>query len=120
MRTERLLSLAKQASRKSDHYKYRMGCVIAKGNKVLGTGHNLIKTHPRSPHKFGMIHAEFMAAINAGYDISGATVYVFRQFKDGTPSIAKPCEDCWRFLMECGVKQVVYSYEGSFKTEKVA
>lgn len=118
MKTDRLLSLARQASAKSDHYKFRMGCVIAKGNKVLGTGYNISRTHPKSPHKFKTIHAEFMAAINAGYDIEGATVYVFRQLKDGTPSMAKPCEDCWKFLLDCGVKEVVYSFEGSFKQEK--
>lgn len=120
MRTQRLLSLAKQASKKSDHHSYRMGCVIAKGNKVLGIGHNLLKTHPKSPHTFKNIHAEFMAAINAGYEIEGATVYVFRQLKDGTFSMAKPCEDCWKFLYECGVKEVVYSFQGSFKQEKIA
>lgn len=119
MKTNQFLALAKQASHKSDHDRYQMGCVIAKGNKVLGIGHNVTKTHPKSPHKFKTIHAEFMASINAGYDIEGATVYVFRQLKDGTPSMAKPCEDCWRFLNECGVKEVIYSFEGSFKQERI-
>lgn len=119
MKAEHFLSLAKQASRKSGHDQYRMGCVIAKGNKLIASGHNINKTHPKSPHKFKTIHAEFMAAHNAGYEIEGATVYVFREIKDGTPAMAKPCEDCWRFLYECGVKEVVYSFEGSFKHERI-
>lgn len=120
MKADSFLSMAKTASRKSDHAQHRMGCVIAKGNKVLGTGHNVVKTHPRSPHKYKNIHAEFMAALNANYDIKGATVYVYRQIKDGTPAVARPCPDCWKFLLECGVKEVVYSFEGSFKQEKIA
>lgn len=119
MKSEHFLSLARQASRKSDHHTHRIGCVIAKRNKVLGSGHNVIKTHPRSPHRFGFIHAEFMAAMQASYELQGATVYVFREQKDGTASMAKPCEDCWRFLHECGVKEVVYSFEGSFKKERI-
>lgn len=97
-----------------------MGCVIVRGSKVLGTGHNIMRTHPKSPHKFKTIHAEFMAALNASYDIEGATVYVFRQFKDGTPAMAKPCPACWKFLRECGVKSVIYSFEGSYKFERIA
>lgn len=97
-----------------------MGCVIVRGNTVLGTGHNLVRTHPKSPHKFKTIHAEFMAAINSEFKIEGATVYVFRQCKDGTPAMAKPCSACWKFLHECGVKAVVYSHEGSYKSEKIA
>lgn len=113
------LTLAKQASLKSDHSNYPMGCVIVKGNRILGVGHNMCRTHPKSPHKFKSIHAEFMAALNAGYSIDGATVYVFRQFKDGTPAIARPCSDCWKFLHACGVKEVIYSCQGTFKKEQI-
>lgn len=119
MKPEHYLTLAKNASRKSSHAQHRMGCVIAKGSRVLGVGYNVNKTHPKSPHFFKTVHAEFMAAINAGYDIEGATVYVFRQIKDGTPAMAKPCQSCWKFLYECGVKEVVYSFEGSFKQERI-
>lgn len=116
----KFLKIAKEASHKSDHDNYPMGCVIVRGRKVLGVGHNMLKTHPKSPHKFKSIHAEFMAALNAGYDLEGATVYVYRQIKDGTPAMARPCEDCWKFLRECGVKDVVYSYEGDYKFEEVS
>lgn len=116
----KFLTLAKQVSRKSDHHTHKMGCVIAKGSKILGCGFNVLKTHPKSPHKHKSIHAEFMAALNAGYDIEGATAYVFRQQKDGTLAMARPCESCWRFLMDCGIKKVVYSFEGSFRQEELA
>ena len=120
MRQDKFLKIAKEASSRSDHYKYKMGCAIAKGNKILGVGCNSMKTHPKSPHKFKSTHAEFMAAQNAGlWNLEGATVYVFREQKDGKMAMAKPCPYCWRFLVDCGVKEVVYSFEGSFKKESM-
>ena len=113
------MSLAKKASDKSDHHTHKMGCVIAKGSKVLGIGFNALKTHPKSPHQFKSIHAEFMAWINAGKKVEGATAYIFRQQKSGALAMAKPCSDCWQFLVDSGVKQVVYSFEGSYKKESL-
>lgn len=118
MKHDRFMALAKKASERSDHHSHKIGCVIVRGSKVLGTGFNVIKTHPKSPHEFSSVHAEFMSVLNAG-NVSGATAYVFRQTKDGTPSISRPCKDCWKYLLECGVKKVVYSFEGSFCQEKL-
>jgi deoxycytidylate deaminase len=96
-----------------------MGAVIAKGNKTLGFGFNTLKTHPKSPHNFNQIHAEFMAALNCNFDVKGATVYVFRQHKDGTWAKAAPCASCRKFLLECGIKEIVYSFEGHYKKEEL-
>lgn len=119
MKPDYFLTLAKKASKKSDHHQYHMGCVIARGSKVLGVGYNVMKTHPSSPHEYKSIHAEFMAFINAGRDVRGATAYIFRQQRNGVMAMAKPCESCWKFLMDQGVKKVVYSFEGSFRQEKL-
>lgn len=119
MKQEYFLAQARLASSKSDHHSHKIGCVIAKGNKVLGTGWNVLKTHPKSPHQYKSIHAEFMASIAAGDAIEGATAYIFRQQKDGTWANSKPCASCWKYLMELGIKEVVYSFEGYFKQERV-
>lgn len=113
----KFLTMAKQLSKRSDHHTHKVGCVIARGNKIIGSGFNLLKTHPKSPHEHKSVHAEFMAALNAGYNMKGATAYVFRELRDGTAAMARPCESCWRLLMDCGIKKVVYSFEGSFKEE---
>lgn len=116
MRQQYFLNMAKDISSKSDHHSHKIGCVIAKGNRILGTGWNVLKTHTKSPHRYKSIHAEFMASLNSG-KISGATAYVFRQQKDGTWANSKPCTSCWKYLIDLGLKEVVYSYEGSFKRE---
>lgn len=120
MKQKHLLDIARQLSKKSDHHTHKVGCVIAKGDRVLGSGFNLLKTHPKSPHAHKSIHAEFMAALNASYDIKGATAYIFREHRDGTWAISRPCKYCWKFLLDCGVKKVVYSFEGNYKQEEMS
>lgn len=114
------LTLARKESKKSDHYQHKVGCLLIRGNKILGVGHNMMKTHPKSPHSFKCIHAEFMAFLNSNGNIEGSTAYIFREQKNGKWAISRPCKDCFRFLTEKGVKTIVYSFEGSFKQESVA
>ena len=78
-----------------------------------------MKTHPKSPHAHKSVHAEYMAVLNSNKDIKGSTVYVFREQKNGTAAISRPCKYCWQLLMDYGIKNVVYSFEGSFKQEKM-
>lgn len=119
MKQEHFLKLAREASKKSDHHSHKVGCVIVKRNRVIGIGWNLMKTHPKSPSCYKNIHAEFHATLNANSKVKGATVYVFRQQKNGIPAISRPCRYCWDFLLAHGAKQVVYSFEGSFKKESI-
>lgn len=120
MKHEYFLRMARKESKKSNHHSYQLGAVIARGNRILGVGHNMIKTHPKSPHKFKNIHAEFMAVLNAGReDLVGATAYVFREQKNENWACSKPCKYCWQYLVDCGIKSVVYSFEGSFIQERV-
>lgn len=114
-------NLLKKLSLRSNHHSHQMSCIIIRGNKVIGRGFNMLKTHPHSPHKnFKQIHAEFAAVLNAGYDVKGATVIIFREKKDGTLAVSKPCTSCHQFLIEQGVEEIVYTFENSFKMEKIA
>lgn len=119
MKLEYFMALAKNASGKSDHAKHKLGCVIVRGSRVLGIGWNAMKTNPKSPHAFKSVHAEFMAIKNSEEEIEGATAYVFRQHKSGTWAMAKPCESCWKYLIQSGIKKVVYSFQGTFKQEEL-
>jgi len=120
MKEERFLALAKKISRRSNHREHHLGCIIVRGSKVLGSGFNTLKTHTHSSHPFKGIHAEYAAIMAASYDVKGATAYIFRAQKNGTPAMSRPCPYCWKLLMECGIKKVVYTFEGSFKEERVA
>jgi len=81
----------------------------------------MLKSHPQSPHRnWKQRHAEFNAVISADWDVEGATAYIFREQKDGTLAIAKPCTSCAAFLVSNGVREIVYSFQGSYKKEKLA
>ena len=121
MRQDRFLCIAKKLSEKSDHHSHKLGCVIARGSKILGMGYNILsKKSVKSPHCFYSIHAEFRAVTDAKFNVDGAVAYIYRQTKDGKPAISRPCESCSNFLKSCGIKRIVYTFENTFKMEKIS
>jgi deoxycytidylate deaminase len=115
------LRLLKKLSLKSNHHQHKMACLLVRGGRIIGRGYNMVKSHPDSPHKcFKQIHAEFHAVLNAGYDVENATAYIFREKKDGTLALARPCRHCMVFLIKNGVKEIVYSFDNSHKKERIA
>lgn len=110
MRENRYFAIARALSIKGQHPQHRLGCVLVKKGRIIGLGWNLLKTHPRSPHPYNSIHAEFNALLGADPgDLKGSTAYVYRQHKDGSRAIAKPCKYCERALRDSGVYRVVYT-----------
>lgn len=98
-----------------------MACVIVRGGKIIGRGFNMSRTHPSSPQLgYKQIHAEFSAVLNADYDVKGGTAYIFRQRKDGKLAMSRPCVYCHQFLIEQGIHDIVYSFDGNFVKEKLA
>lgn len=76
-----------------------VGCVIARGSRVLATGHH---------RRFGGLHAEreaLLAAKQSGEDVRGATAYV----------TLEPCKHhgkqppCVDALVEAGIAEVVFA-----------
>lgn len=117
----RYLRILKRLSIRSNHHSHQISCIIIRGGKIIGRGFNMIKTHPNSPHKdYKNIHAEFAAVLNANYDVVGGTAIIFRQRKDGTLALSKPCTSCHQFLINHGIVEIIYSFENNFKMEKIA
>lgn len=115
------LKLLRKLSLRSNHHSHRISCLIVRGGKIIGRGFNMIKTHPHSPQKnFKQIHAEFAAVLDSCYDVEGATAYIFREKKDGTLAVSKPCPSCHEFLVKQGVSEIVYSFHDSFKKERIS
>ena|SRR3990167_5425173 len=112
---ERIHLLARLEASKSV-YRFRLGAVIFRRDKVLGRGFNTPnKTHPQSLAPYKTRCAEFNSYINAvnlgisPNKLQGASLYVHRIKKDGSPGLAKPCEFCKRFLDQVGIKDIQYS-----------
>lgn len=117
----KFFDVAKALSKKST-YHHQMGAVVVKKNRVLGVGFNKPgKTHPRSNNKFKTIHAELDAILGLPLDeLRGADIYVYREYRDGSLAMAKPCLHCQQLLVEVGIRTVYYTNNGEYTEENVA
>jgi deoxycytidylate deaminase len=91
------------------------GAVVVKGGRVLGTGFNKDRNHPRivSPEHIKTdcsTHAEEVAIRDAGEDnIKGAIIYVARVNRHGSDRDSKPCPRCSILIERVGIKRVVFT-----------
>jgi deoxycytidylate deaminase len=104
--------LAKNTAKFSDH-RVRVGCVIS-NKKPIVAACNKTRTHPKyaNPENSnrGSIHAECRAVIHSGRkDLTGYSIYVYREMKNGRPALARPCEHCLSILEEVGIRKIYYT-----------
>ena len=91
------------------------GAVVVKGGRVLGTGFNKDRNHPKivSPEHIKTdcsTHAEEVAIRDAGEDnIKGAIIYVARVNRHGNDRDSKPCPRCSVLIERVGIKRVVFT-----------
>lgn len=113
--------ICERISRNSDHHQHKIGAVVVNNGKVLSQGFNKMKTDPNSPHPYKSCHAEFVA-IKAlpKKDLKNATIYVFRQQRDGQYANAKPCMSCRKLIEASGIKKIIYTDTNCVKIEEVA
>lgn len=112
--------LAKKLRLHSDHHQHAHGAVIARGNKIISTGFNQLKTHTRSNHKWRSLHAEVSALIKADPEmLYGAECYVYRQHLNGQPANSRPCQYCMAALINAGIKTIYYSINGGYAEEDI-
>ena len=101
---------AKIESQKTKDMRVTIGAVISKGGKVISVGHNQKKTHPLT--NTYSLHAEAAAIIGRRYhkeDLSGCSIWVYRERTSGEPGMSKPCDDCMRLIVASGIKKVYYT-----------
>lgn len=106
------MSLAVLVSLRSKDPNSKVGAVLVKDNKVIGTGYNGLPsgideskfTWDRDIDSKGwlntkypyVIHAEANALLNSIGDTKGSTIYVTLQ----------PCNECAKLLIQAGIKRV--------------
>lgn len=76
-----------------------VGAVVVKNDRIISTGYHWASGHP---------HAEVEALNKLGNEASGATLYVTLEPCCHRNKKTPPCTD---LLIECGIKQVFYSYQ---------
>lgn len=122
---------AKAVSELSDYPIHKIGCVIIDKHRIISSGCNSkTKCHPLQAkldtEKYGVecpgkCHAEISALLplmRDKVDLSNASLYVFRQHKDGTLAMARPCSSCQKVIKQLGIRKIFYSIENGYAVEK--
>ena len=112
---EAFLSVARYFAKKSVA-RNTHGAVIVKGGRVIGTGYNRNRNHPKivSPEHIKTdcsTHAEDSAIRDAGYDVKNAVIYVARVNRHGEDRDSQPCPRCQTMIEEYGIKRIIYTSE---------
>ncbi len=108
-------------SERSDHIKWQLGAVIAKGNRVVSSAPNKFRNAPFIDHEHATVHAEANAIKAAGNrDLRGATIYVARKSRNGEAALARPCKNCMKTIVAAGIKEIVYTNDlGGISEERI-
>lgn len=126
----RFFDIAKKESHKSTFHNFHLGCVVIYNGKIISKASNTFKTHPiqkqynterytddYSPHS---MHAEIAALtkiMHQDINYSRCEVYIYREFKNGNPAMARPCRSCMKMIRELGIKKIHYSTNYGYATE---
>lgn len=120
---------AQSLSMLSDH-RCKIGCIIVDKHRVISSGHNSnTKCHPIQAQIdtkhfncfcTGKVHAETSAIIpllKTKEDYSRATLYTYREHKDGTLAMARPCPRCMELIKQIGITKIKYTTDDGYATE---
>ena len=91
-------------------------CIIVRGNRVIGVGTNLRKSHTGGG-RGTTYHAEFRALKRSNGDSRGAVLYSFRNTQERW---SRPCADCAAAAQERGIKLMVFTnFLGQLEAERL-
>ena len=108
---------AKKASEQATYPKQKIGSVMVYSGKVIAVGYNTFKTNPlqkyynkyrfsSDPKNNGLVHAECMLLLKTRFldlDWNKVSIYTYREYKDGSLALARPCIACQTALAESGI-----------------
>ena len=123
---------ARAMSELSDHPKYNIGCVVVMGHRIISSGRNSnIRCHAvqakLDKEVFGCecpgkLHAEvdaLLPLIKNKVDLSRASIYVYREYKNGMLACSRPCTRCMKLINQCGIKKIYYTINNGYCYENI-
>ena len=110
-REELYFSIAKEISKRSTCNRASVGAILVKDNHIFGTGYNGAPKGLKECYEWGCsmdndhcvrtVHAELNALISAAYNgVSTKDAILYTTYQ--------PCFRCELFLINAGIKEVVY------------
>lgn len=113
----------------------RIGCIAVYRGTILAKGFNSDKTHTEQAkfnvHRFknsgnrylpDKVHAEVSVLTKIKYldiDFSRLHLYIYREWKDGTVAMSRPCGACMAAIRELGIRHIHYTTDCGFAYEKL-
>ncbi|MGW3852682.1 hypothetical protein [Streptomyces fagopyri] len=89
--------------------RYRVGAVLAVGNRILAAGTNLRRNNPRVDLRHATFHAEEVVLRKVRTMTSGAEIFVARVNREGLPMMAQPCPRCQEALARAEIRRAQYT-----------
>ena len=95
--------------------------------EIISVGYNKHKSHPimkvfnKKYRGFNTKESNIQAEMNAlmkckHINIKGATLYIYRELKNGNLGNCFPCPACQRRIITAGIKRIVYTdYDGIYE-----
>jgi len=123
MNTKRYFEEARNEAKRSSLQTWRMGCVIVKGNRIIGRGFNRFSGKIDGlSKKYGMenlwsLHAECDAIINSTENIRNAVLFIAGIYGDNKRGIynCRPCKNCMKILLNMDFKAIYYESRDGFE-----
>ncbi len=115
------LSLAIKIARSNPEPKWKLAAIAIKGGSVLAVGQNSFRqntTPVNTIHYTDLgIHAEENCLRNL--TTVPKILYVARVTKAGRVAMARPCPRCMKQIREFGIKQICYTTNEGYATERL-
>lgn len=96
----------------SNGHDFHLAAILKRNKSIIKIGTNSYKTDPKfkRTHDNGVIDYQ----LHAEMDVlrlykPGDEITVLRFLADGSLTMAKPCKHCQQFLIDAGVKRVLFS-----------
>lgn len=128
---EKYFKLAKNASTFSDFPRVKIGAILVYKGKVVSVGWNTVKENPLQK-KYNQLrgfnteihpnslHAEMMCLLRAKHldiDFRKASMFIYRNLKNGSLGISRPCPACMKAIQDFDIKNIYYTTGGGFVHE---
>ena len=141
MFTDKLIAkyfkLAKKASEFSDYPNIHIGAICVYKHQVIAIGCNTLKSSPmqmRYNHYREKDNRDFDAYANTNslhaeiscissirsldIDYSKVGIFIYREHKNGTTGLVKPCKACSKCLDDIGIKNWYYTTDDGYIYER--
>ena len=132
-KVKRYFDMAKTVSQNSNYLPHKVGAVLYYKGCSLANGCNSYKTSPvqkrynkergydvDDSRAFNTLHAEVACLNKVKYldiDFSKAVLFVYREHKNGTKALARPCPACRKMIKDMGIKEVWFTTEDGYGYE---